>query len=213
MIEAILWDNDGVLVDTEHLYFQATREAMADVSVALTEQDYIDYLLRDSRGAWHLLEEAGVPTARIDELKAQRNERYGKLLATETRIIDGVRETLEKLHGDYAMGIVTSSRPDHFEIIHAHSGLLAYFDFVLAGGDYARSKPAPDPYLAGIDRVGVPADRCMVIEDSERGLQSALAAELRCIVIPSGMTQGGDFTGATSILEDVRSVPSTIAAL
>jgi len=213
MIEAILWDNDGVLVDTEHLYFQATREAMATVSVPLSEQDYIDYLLKDSRGAWHLAVEAGVSATQINELKAQRNERYGELLVTETRIIDGVCETLAKLHGHYAMGIVTSSRRDHFEIIHAHSGLLTFFDFVLAGGDYARSKPAPDPYLAGIERLGVPTNRCIAIEDSERGLQAALAAELRCLVIPSGMTRGGDFTGATSILENVRNVPGNIATL
>jgi len=213
MIEAILWDNDGILVDTEHLYFQATREVMADVAVPLSEQDYIEYLLKDSRGAWHLVEEAGVSADRIDELKAQRNVRYGQLIATESSVIDGVRETLDALHGQYAMGIVTSSRREHFDIIHARTGLLPYFDFVLAGGDYARSKPAPDPYVAGLQRLGLSADQCIVIEDSERGLQSALAAGLRCLVIPSGMTHGGDFNGATAILENVREVPGQIASL
>lgn len=212
MIEAILWDNDGVLVDTEHLYFQATREALAEVSVSLQERDYIEFLLKDSRGAWHLAEAAGVSVARIEALKAQRNERYGELLATGTRTIDGVRETLSELHGQYAMGIVTSSRRDHFNIIHAQTGLLEYFNFVVAGGDYARSKPAPDPYLAGLDRLGVTAERCVVVEDSERGLQSAQAAGLRCLVIPSGMTLGGDFTGAAAILNSVREVPDAIAA-
>ncbi len=213
MIEAILWDNDGVLVDTEHLYFQATREVMAEVSVPLSEQDYIEFLLKDSRGAWHLVEEAGVSATRIAELKAQRNERYGQLLTNETHVIDGVHDTLTELHGQVAMGIVTSSRRDHFDIIHTATGLLPFFDFVVAGGDYAESKPAPDPYLAGLQRVDLPPERCVVIEDSERGLQSARAAGVRCFVIPSGMTQGGDFTGAAAILKNVREVPGAIAAL
>ena len=212
MIEAILWDNDGVLVDTEHLYFQATREAMAEVSVPLSERDYIDFLLKDSRGAWHLAEEAGVSAERIGALKALRNKRYSELLAADTHTIDGVRETLAELHGQYAMGIVTSSRRDHFDIIHSRTGLIEYFDFVVAGGDYAQSKPAPDPYLAGLQRLEVAAGCCIVIEDSERGLQSALAAGLGCIVIPSGMTKGGDFSGAAAILKSVREVPETIAA-
>lgn len=213
MIEAILWDNDGVLVDTEHLYFQATREVMAEVSVPLTEQDYIEFLLKDSRGAWHLVEEAGVLPARIAELKAQRNARYGQLLKNESHVIDGVHDTLTALHGQVAMGIVTSSRRDHFDIIHAATELMPFFDFVVAGGDYAESKPAPDPYLAGLQRVDVPPERCVVIEDSERGLQSARAAGIRCFVIPSGMTRGGDFTGATAILKSVREVPGAIAAI
>ncbi len=213
MINAILWDNDGVLVDTEHLYLQATREALAEVSIELTEADYIEYLLKDSRGAWHLAEAAGVSAARIDALKSWRNERYGDLLTSETRVIDGVHETLDALHGKFAMGIVTSSRRDHFDIIHERTSLLPYFDFVVAGGDYAQSKPAPDPYVVGLARLDTTPERCVVIEDSERGLQSALAAGLRCLVIPSGMTRGGDFTGAAATLKGVRDVPDAIAAL
>ncbi len=213
MIKAILWDNDGVLVDTEHLYFQATREVLAEVDVSLSEQDYIEYLLRDSRGAWHLAEDAGVTADRIEALKLKRNDRYGNLLATDTHIIDGVQETLATLHDQYAMGIVTSSRRDHFDIIHARTGLLDYFSFVVAGGDYERSKPAPDPYIAGLQRMDLATDQCVVIEDSERGLQSARSAGLRCLVIPSGMTRGGDFAGAAAILQSVREVPDAIEAL
>ena len=186
---------------------------MAEVSVPLSEEDYIEFLLKDSRGAWHLVEEAGVSATRISELKAQRNQRYGDLLAQETHVIDGVHDTLSSLHGQVAMGIVTSSRRDHFDIIHAGTGLLPFFDFVVAGGDYAESKPAPDPYLAGLQRINIPAERCVVIEDSERGLQSACAAGVRCLVVPSGMTHGGDFTGATAVLKNVREVPGAIAAL
>jgi HAD superfamily hydrolase (TIGR01509 family) len=206
-IAAILWDNDGVLVETEHLYFQATREALAEMGVSFSEAEYIEYLLKDSRGAWHLAEDAGIAPEHIAAMKQWRNKRYGELIAQAPRVIDGVPETVAALAPHYAMGIVTSSRREHFDIAHAQSGLLEHFAFVIASGDYPRSKPAPDPYLLGLERIATEPRACVVVEDSERGLQAATAAGLPCIVIPSGLTRGGDFTGAAAVLESVRELP------
>ena len=80
MIEAILWDNDGVLVDTEHLYFQATQQVMASAGVELTEALYIEHFLVEGRGAWHLLEERGATAADVGRLRDERNELYGRWL-------------------------------------------------------------------------------------------------------------------------------------
>src|SRR5580765_8042562 len=77
VIEAILWDNDGVLVDTEHLYFQATQHVLASVGIRLTRKEYIELFLVQGRGAWHLAEEHGIAPADIDRLRNQRNALYG----------------------------------------------------------------------------------------------------------------------------------------
>ena len=124
MIEAILWDNDGVLVDTEHLYFQATQSVLASAGVSLMEQQYIDHFLVEGRGAWHLLEERGVGADEIARLREARNDLYGRLLREGPRVIPGIGETLDALRGRYVMGVVTSSRKDHFDLIHEHTGLL-----------------------------------------------------------------------------------------
>src|SRR5687768_16359321 len=71
MVEAIFWDNDGVLVDTEHLYFEATRRVLASVDIPLTEEDYRELFLVQGRGAWHLAEARDVQA-----LKQQRNALY-----------------------------------------------------------------------------------------------------------------------------------------
>jgi beta-phosphoglucomutase-like phosphatase (HAD superfamily) len=122
VIEAILWDNDGVLVDTEHLYFQATQRVLASVGVTLTEEQYIDCFLVEGHGAWHLVEARGVGDAEIARLRDQRNEIYGRLLSQGPRVIPGIVETLDALRGRYVMGVVTSSRKDHFDLIHEHTG-------------------------------------------------------------------------------------------
>jgi HAD superfamily hydrolase (TIGR01509 family) len=210
MIRAIFWDNDGVLVDTERLYFQATQETLESVGVTLNHEHYVEFFLRQGRGAWHLLEERGVSAVDIERLRHRRNDLYSELLQREACAIDGVAGTLEVLHGKYVMGIVTSSRRDHFDIIHARCNLLQYFDFVLTAADFERVKPHPDPYLLAIERAGAAPEECIAIEDSERGLRAATLAGLRCIVIPTPLTMGGNFAGAYRVLESVEQLPDVL---
>jgi HAD superfamily hydrolase (TIGR01509 family) len=199
-VQAIFWDNDGVLVDTEHLYFQATQETLASIGIPLTRDDYVALFLVEGRGAWHLAEQRGVSAAEIEALRTARNERYGELLAEAPRLAAGVIDVLESLHGRYLMGVVTSSRRDHFDVIHRHTGLMKYFDFVLTAADFRRVKPDPEPYLRAVERSGVPREACVAIEDSARGLESARAAGISCIVVPTELTRQSDFTGAHRVL-------------
>ena len=210
MTNAVFWDNDGVLVDTEHLYFQATQQVLRSVGVQLTEEQYIDLFLVQGTGAWHLAEEAGISPAAFEGLREARNALYAQWLGQAPRLLPGVAGVLEALHGKYIMGVVTSSRRDHFNLIHQSTGLLKYFDFVLAEGDYARSKPDPEPYLRAIERSGVAPEACVAIEDSERGLASAIRAGIRCMVVPSTLTRGHRFLGAYRILESVSDVPAAL---
>lgn len=199
-VQAIFWDNDGVLVETEHLYFQATQEMLASVGIHLTREDYIALFLVEGRGAWHIAAERGVSPADIERLRNDRNARYSELLAQAPRLAEGVTDVLEALHGRYVMGVVTSSRRDHFDVIHRDTGLLKYFDFVLTAGDFTRVKPDPEPYLRAVARSGVPKEACVAIEDSARGLESARAAGISCIVVPTELTKHSDFTGADRVL-------------
>ena len=128
--------------------------------------------------------------------RAPRNERYQRLLEQEPITIAGVRETLQALRPHFVMGIVTSSRRAHFETIHRRTGLLEFFDFVLTLEDYAQSKPAPDPYLAAIARSGLPAARCLAIEDAPRGTGCQRAAALDCWVIPTGVHSAVELRGS-----------------
>lgn len=210
MIRAVLWDNDGVLVDTEKLYFQATRELLLRAGVELAEPLFRRISLVEGRSAFDLAEEKGVPRSEIERLHEERNLRYEELLSGGVRIMDGVAEALGALRGRVLMGIVTSSRRVHFDAIHSGTDLLPWFDFVLTREDYGLSKPNPEPYLLAVRKSGFAAGECVAIEDSERGLQSALAAGIRCLVVPNDLTRDGDFTGAWRILENCREVPAEI---
>jgi HAD superfamily hydrolase (TIGR01509 family) len=204
---AILFDNDGILVDTEHLYFQANVAVFQKVGFALTEAMYEELYLRQNVGAWQLVAESGVPEADFEGMRTERNAIYADLLRSEELLIPGVLDIVRGLADTFRLGVVTSSRRDHFDLIHERTGLLPYFDFVVAEGDYLRSKPDPEPYLAGIRRSGFDRSRCLAIEDSARGLAAAKSAGLACWVVPSRLTRGQDFTAADRILPSLAALP------
>ena len=126
----ILWDNDGVLVDTEGLYFRATQTVLATVGINLTPEQFKDISLTAGRKHVHTGCGARHSQDEIACLRAERDRLYVGFLQTEPCLIDGVEETLRALHGRVRMGVVTSTRRQHFEIAHARTGLGKYLDFV-----------------------------------------------------------------------------------
>ncbi len=213
MIEAIFFDNDGVLVDTEHLYFAANQRVFVEVGHELSREVFIDLSLRQGRSVFDALRDRGFEEVEIVQLKARRDVIYQESVAAGVEIYEGVHETVTTLAARYPMAIVTSAHRDDFELAHRESDLLHHFEFVLASGEYARHKPHPDPYLEAAERLGVAPGRCVVVEDSVRGLQAAVAAGMHCLAIPHELTASGDFSPAAAVLGDIREVPSAIARL
>ena len=205
-VAALFWDNDGVLVDTERLYFQANAKVLSEEEFALTTELFRKFWLYESKGLIAIGDRQGWSEETVNGLRAKRDEIYSELLSSADHTLPRVEETLRQVPKDVLQAIVTSSKRDHFELIHRRTKLLPYFQFVLAEGDYARSKPEPDPYLAAIKRSGIPPEQCLVIEDSERGLRAATAAGLRCWVIPSELTRESDFSAAERVLSNVSQV-------
>lgn len=211
MIRAILWDNDGVLVDTEGLYFQAGREILATQGVALTREDFAEQSLKKGQSVFNFLPDQNAEL--IDRLRVKRNARYSALLAKGVRVLDGVVETLSALDGRVRMGIVTGSRRDHFEIIHAQTRLLPFFEFVVTREDYNEAKPHPDAYLTAMRLHGLSPESCVVVEDSERGCVAASQAGLRVLAVPNALSQYGDFSSAYKVLNSVREVVDEVERL
>lgn len=204
MIRAILWDNDGVLVDTEGLYFQAGREILATQGVVLTQRDFAEQSLKKGQSVFDFAPDQSAES--IEQLRVKRNARYSALLKAGVRVLPGVVETLSALSGRVRMGIVTGSRRDHFDIVHAQTPLLPFFEFVIAREDYAEAKPHPDAYLTAMRLHGLHPETCVVVEDSERGCVAAAKAGLRVLAVPNALSQRGDFSSAYKVLNSVREV-------
>ena len=212
MIKALLFDNDGVLVDTEPLYLRANREILAEIGVEISDAIYAEVSLRLGKSIFDLARDRGIGPKEVEALRERRDERYLDLIHRGVSILHGVETCLASLQGRVPMAIVTSSKRHHFDAIHQQTGLLRFFDTVLANGDYTRHKPHPEPYLAAADQLLVPATSCIAIEDSPRGLASAVAAGMRCLAIPTSLTRDGDFRTASAVLDSAEEIPGYLEA-
>jgi HAD superfamily hydrolase (TIGR01509 family) len=206
----ILWDNDGVLVDTEDLYFQATKTVLHTIGIDPTPDQYKDISLRRGESMFNLAAEQNIDSDRIAGLRAERDRLYIQLLGSQSLAIDGAEEVLHFFHGRMRMGVVTSTCREHFDIAHAKAGLAKYLDFVITQDDYEHTKPHPDPYLTAMARHNLRREECIVVEDSERGLAAATAAGLPCLIVLSEWTRDGDFRTACKVLNSIREVPDEI---
>ena len=194
MKKYLLFDNDGVLVETEEYYYKASKRALKEFfDVDVTFNEYMK-LMTDGKGVW-----LAAPTASKEEIIIARDQRdlyYQEYLKNEDLAIDGIHAILNSLSKKYKMGIVTTSRRVDFEIIHKNRGITDYMDFVLCVEDYARSKPYPDPYLKGLELFKGNKNEAIIIEDSQRGLLSANNANIDCVIVYNEFTKTQDFSTA-----------------
>ena len=203
----VLWDNDGVLVDTEGLYFQACQTVLCSVGIELTADLFQEISLRRGESVFRLAEQCGFTVEEADAMRDERNRLYVALLREQAAAVEGVEEVLRTLHGRVRMGVVTSTLRRHFDVIHANTGLTRYLDFVITHEDYEHSKPHPEPYLTAIARYDLCPERCLVIEDSERGPDLGHgAAGLACVIVRGSWSRQCEFRQASRIVENVSDV-------
>ncbi|MBU1168822.1 MAG: HAD family phosphatase [Proteobacteria bacterium] len=213
MIKAILWDNDGVLVDTEKFFFKATQDILASAGMNLSEELFMEYSLVKGFGFMDYMKAGGLDPGRCEALRMARNKRYSELLTGTSTLIEGVSQTLSALHGRYIMGVVTSSQREHFDIIHQATGILDYFHFVITSDECTQTKPHPEPYLKGLTRAGVNPDECVVVEDSARGLMAANRAGIQCLMIPHALSDPNTYQGRYLLLKSIRDIETALTCL
>jgi HAD superfamily hydrolase (TIGR01509 family) len=192
----ILFDHDGVLVDTEFWYYKAGERALADIGLTLDKDQY----LRDMNqglGTWRQALAAGIDEQTISRQRKVRDNYYQEYLRTEAIEIEGVVDALAELSKYVRMAIVTTAKRADFEIIHEKRQMRRFMEFVLVREDYKFAKPNPEPYLTGLQRLGATKEETLVVEDSSRGLNSAVAAGIDCAIVYNDFTNVSDFSQAT----------------
>ncbi|ABY23300.1 HAD-superfamily hydrolase, subfamily IA, variant 1 [Renibacterium salmoninarum ATCC 33209] len=152
-------------------------------------------------GSWVQAKAAGVDVETIDKLRIARDTNYQQYLRTEQIEIHGVLDALPELSRHVRIAIVTTSKRADFELIHERRRIRDFMEFVLVREDYKLAKPQPDPYLAGLSRFGASRDETLVVEDSARGLRSAIAAGLDCVIVHNEFTSSHDFSEANARIQ------------
>jgi beta-phosphoglucomutase len=184
---AVVFDFDGVLADTEHLHLVAYQEVFRDRGWSLGRDAYFaNYLGFDDRG---LIREYGrehgfaIDAGEVEEIVLRKTRRYEEMVAAGQVLYPGAREAVQRLGASYRLAIASGALRNEILIILRANDLAAAFPVVVGADDVQRSKPAPDPYAAAVERLGVAPSASVAIEDSPLGLAAARTAGLKTIGI------------------------------
>jgi beta-phosphoglucomutase len=190
-LQAIIFDFDGVIANSEPLHYTAFREALDEDGIALTAADYYaHYLGYDDVGVFQAIgRDRGLPMGaeRVDALVTRKGERLQYLLNGGTVLFPGAVEFIRQAAAAVPVAIASGALRHEIEEILQAAGVDALFRTIVASGDTAESKPSPEPYRRAFEQLraesGVFLDprRTVAIEDSRWGLESARGAGLRCV--------------------------------
>jgi HAD superfamily hydrolase (TIGR01509 family) len=192
VIEAVVFDLDGVLIQTEELWDEV-REGMARAAGGRYGGEEQRAMMGMSSPEWsaYMHDHVGLPEA-PDEIAAevvrQMSERYRAYLP----LIDGAIEAVERLAARWPLGVASSSNRELIDLFLDLSGLDRQFEATVSSEEVSRGKPAPDVYLEAARRLGVDASRSAAVEDSHAGIASAKAAGMRVLAIPNPSYPPGD---------------------
>lgn len=186
---AVVFDFDGVLVDSEPLHFRALRESLLPEGVVVDPEQYRErYMAYDDRTCIRLALESEGLLADLDRIDAvaRRKEALFEALAGSAPLFPGARELVGELRGRVPLAIASGARRCEIETILAALGLREPFTVIVGADDCRRHKPHPEPYLAAAARLGdttpglLPAD-CVALEDTVAGIASARAAGMTVV--------------------------------
>ncbi len=187
MIQAVVFDFDGVLADSEPLHLTASQEVFSSIGVTLTREEYyarylgyddetlIRVLARD-RG-WQPTEE------QVAALISEKARVFDAVIERTEVLFPGAAECVERLAREFPLGIASGALRHEIEMILRRARLDRHFRFIVASGDTPNSKPAPDPYARAAQLHALPPGACVAIEDSRWGIESAKTAGLKCVGI------------------------------
>lgn len=185
--QGIVFDFDGVIVNTEPLHLQASREALAVRGIELSDEEYYErYVGYDDVGMFNQLAiDRGLPWCSDDlqEMLVAKALRFETLEQSGAVLVPGAVECVRRMAEISPLAIASGARPEELERMLVRLSLRSYFLAVVGSGDTPFSKPAPDPYLEAAARLRAQPARAIAIEDTAAGLASAKAAGLRCIGI------------------------------
>ena len=217
-VRALIFDVDGTLAETEEIHRAAFNRAFAEDGLTWHwDVDLYRELLRVTGGKERIrrwLEMDGVaptlPEDRIARLHARKNEIYGEIVRSGGCVLrPGVAELVATARaGGLRLAIATTTSRSNVEALLAATfpGADGLFDPIVAGEDVVAKKPAPDAYLQAVEKLGLPADACLALEDSINGLTAARAAGLATVVTPSLYTAHESFEGAARVIPDLTSL-------
>ena len=213
---AVIFDVDGVLIDSYAPHYQSWREIAAGYGVDYTEAMFVVGFGRTSREIvaeqWNRTDLTAEQIREIDDAKEAA---YRRIVATDFPAMPGAHDLAAALHAaGFKVAVGSSGPPENVDLAIEKLGLAPYLGGKVTGRDVTRGKPDPQVFLIAAEKLGVPPARCAVVEDAPAGVAAAKAAGMACVGFPSTGRTRADVAAADHIISSLADLtPDTFRRL
>ena len=216
MIKAIIFDMDGLMIDSERVTFECYQERLKDMNLTMDEEFYITLLGKPIKGIYQRFYDVYGNDFPIQNVIQDVHQLMAERFETEgVPVKKGLVELLHYLKdNNYKTIVATSSNRDRVDKILAQAKITEFFDDSICGDEVTKGKPNPEVFLKSCQKLGVNVDEAIVLEDSEAGIQASYDANIKVICIPDMKYPEKQYEEKTfKILKDLTEVTAYLKSL
>ncbi len=211
-VEAVIFDLDGVIVQSERLSWRIWQEYLQNLGKELSEEDYRQ-MIGTHNGAEFIKDRLNLPDS-AEEIAREHLDRALLAIEDGVDVTDGIEPLLSDLASrSLPLAVASNSIRPYVPRTLEIAGLAGYFRAVVTRDEVPEGKPSPDVYLEAAARLGTPPERCMAVEDSPAGLQAALAAGMLSIAVPNQDLRQYSFDGAHNRFDSITDLHNSLESL
>lgn len=205
---AVLFDMDGVLIDSQPIYFRQEVEMFRELGIELTPQEHGAFMGVRVRTMWSEIAARFHLSEPVDALIARSEELYlNYLQSVPVEPVAGVTQLLDELlTNGFQLALASSSSAKNIDTVLELIGLSDFFGIRISGDSVSRGKPDPEIFLRAAERLEMPPGGCVVIEDSQNGVRAAISAGMACIGYENPSSLHQDLSEATCVVKDIREI-------
>lgn len=207
-MKAVIFDMDGVIIDSEPIHFEVDMQTMKDLGCNISVEELEKYVGTTNKYMFADIKKNYNIRKSVEEIINYRVEMAeNKVMQSELEPIEGIRELLIDLKNKSIPAAIASSSPrDFIDIVVSKFKLQEYFKYITSGEEVENGKPAPDVYIETAKKLGIFPKECTVIEDSKNGVLAAKAAGMKCIGFQNINSGNQDLSMADNIVKSILEI-------
>lgn len=203
--KAVIFDMDGVLIDSEPAYLEMNKQLFAEFGIDMDDENYKALVGLPSLPMWKMLKEKHNLKNEVSDFMQLERRRMIEILDSDiiSKPIDGIKELLETFkESNVKLSVASSSARDNINFVLSKLNLGSYFDFIISGEEVTNGKPAPDIFLKVAEKFNFDPSKCFVIEDSANGIKAAISARMSAVGFSNNDSNQQDLSEADIIIKN-----------